>query len=184
MIGILSGFLRTHQGCCCTAVVPVGNVKCRHLGEFFGYDLNIFLPVDNPECMAETVVRSHKVINRLLCRVTGNDRIQHCIVGISEEYGLDVGIVHTDMLHAVFFLVAASKLMLLDNAVHVIGHVCAHHQTILRLTVHGLGIYVIVLLIVLHQPAFVLEHPEVLGRFPVHTFIVLVRTYRKSISGL
>ena len=47
----------------------------------------------------------------------GNDRIQHCIVGISEEYGLDVGIVHTDMLHAVFFLVAAGKLMLLDNAV-------------------------------------------------------------------
>ena len=134
--------------------------------------------------MTEAVTRSNKIINRFLSRVTGNDSIQSGIIGIGEEYRFDVGIIHTHMFHAVFFLIATGKLMLLNDAIHIIGHVCAHHQTILRLAVHGLGIYVVIFLIVLYQPAFVLKHSEVVGGFPVNTFIMLIRALRKIYLGL
>ena len=83
------------------------------------------------------------------------------------------------MLHAVLLLVTARQLMLLDHPVHVVGHVSSYHQSILRLAVHGLGINIVTRLVVLHQPALFLEHPEVRYRLVVHTRIMLVRPFRK-----
>ena len=129
--------------------------------------------------MAEAVVRCHEIIHRLLCRIFRHHRIEHLAFRISEEHRFDVRIVHPHMLHTVFLLVAARQLMLLDYSVHVVGHVSPHHQTILRFAVHGLGINIITRLVVLHQPALFLEHPEVLHRLVVHPRVVLVGTFRE-----
>ena len=129
--------------------------------------------------MAEAVTRSDEIIFRCLRGIFLDDSIQFCMVGISKEYRFNVGIIHTDMFHPVFFLVTAGQFMLLDNAVHIIGNVCAYYQTILSLTVHGLCIHIIVFFFVLHQPTFILEHPEILSSFIIHLRIMLVCTCRK-----
>ena len=76
------------------------------------------------------------------------------------------------MLHAVFLLVATCQLVLLDIALHVVVRVGADHQTILRLALHGLSIYIIMFARVLHQPSVVLELLEVLGSLLVDTRVV------------
>ena len=96
------------------------------------------------------------------------------VVGIGKEHRLDVGIVHTHMFHAVFLLVATCELVLLDDAIQIVRHVSTHHQSVLRLAVHGLRIDVVILLLVLHQPTLVLKHLEILDSFLVNTRVVLV----------
>ena len=184
MVGVLLGLLSTHQGSGSATMMSVGNIEGRHLGKFACNGVDILLLVDDPERMSETITRSDKVINRFLCRIAGNDSIERLVVGIGEEHGFDVGIVHADVLHAVFLLVATGQLVLLDDTVHVVGHVCTYHQTELRLAIHRLGIDVIVFLLVLHQPSFVLKHLEVLGSLLIDARIVLVGTYRKVYLGL
>ena len=96
------------------AVMAVGNVKCRH-GLEGSRDAVVERGVDQPESVAETV-GGYKIIFRL----GGCDGAYHLlevvIVGESEEHRLDIGIVATDVLHAVFFLVAACKLVFFDSA--------------------------------------------------------------------
>ena len=184
MMGILLGLLGTHQGGSRTAMVPVGNVKGRHLGKLARDGSDVFRLVDNPEGMAETVVGSHKVIHRFLCCIAGNEGIKCLVVGIGKEYRLDVGIVHADMLHAVFLLVATSQLVLLDDSVHIIRHVGTYHQAELGLAVHGLGVDIIIFLFVLHQPTLVLKLLEILRGLLIDTRIAFIGTYRKINLGL
>ena len=129
--------------------------------------------------MAEAVTRSYKIIFRFLRSVFLNNSIQFCIIGISEKYRFNVGIIHTYMFHPVFFLVTAGQFMLLDNTIHIIGNIGTYYQTILSLTIHGLCIHIIVFLFVLHQPTFVLKHPEILSSLVIHLRIMLVCTCRK-----
>ena len=159
--------------------MSIGNVEGGHLGKLSGNGINVFLLVYNPESMTETITRSDKVIYRFPDCITGDNSIQCCVVGISKEYGLDVGVVHADMLHAVFFLITTSQLMLLDDTVHVIGNVCTDNKAVLCLAIHGLGIDVIVFFIILHQPAFLLEHTEVFRRFLINTFVMFIGTNGK-----
>ena len=77
------------------------------------------------------------------------------------------------MLHAVFLLIAARQLMLFDITLHVVVHIGADNKTILCLSIHGLGIDVIMVIFVLHQPALVLKLLEVLGGLLIDTGIVL-----------
>ena len=157
-------------------MMPIGNVESGHLGKLLGNGINVLLLVYNPEGMAETVTRSDKVVYRFPRCITGNDGIQCSVIGIGKEYGLNVGIVHADMLHTVLLFITTSQLVLLDNAVHIIGNIGTDNKTVLCLAVHGLGIDVIVFFIVLHQPAFLLEHTEVLCSFLINTFVMLIRT--------
>ena len=69
--------------------------------------------------------------------------------------------------------------MLLDHAIHVVGHVGTDHQSILGLAVHGLRIDVIAFLLVLHQPALLLEQLEVLCRLQIDSGIMLICPHRK-----
>ena len=100
--------------------------------------------------MSEAITRSDKVVNRLFGSVFPNDRIQFHIIGISKEYRFDISIVHTDVLHTVFFLITTGKLMLLDDTVHIVRNISAYYQSVLGFPVHGLGIDVIVFLSILH----------------------------------
>ena len=62
--------------------------------------------------------------------------------------------------------------MLLDDSVHVVIHVGTHHQSVLCLALHGLGIDVVVVLLVLDEPSLFLELAEVLGGFLVDARVI------------
>ena len=81
------------------------------------------------------------------------------------------------MLHAILLLVATGQLMLFNDTVHVVIHVGTNNETVLRLTVHCLGIDIIVLLVVLYKPAHILKLLEVLGCLVIDTWVVFVSSY-------
>ena len=174
MIRILLCLFGPYQGSGSRTMMPVGNIKRRHGSKLLGDDSNVFAVVDHPESVSESVTGSNKIVYRLLSRILADNGIEHRIVGISKEHRFDVGIVHTDMLHAVFFLVTPGEFVLFDGAVHIIGHVSTHHQPILCLAIHGLGIDIIILFVILHQPSFVTEQTEILCRFRIHLLIMFV----------
>ena len=123
--------------------------------------------------MAEAVDGGDEVILRLCCCDAAHERIEHSIIGISEEDRLEVRVVDADMLHAVLFLIAARQLVLLDDAVHVVLYSRSHNKTELRLAVHRLRIDVVHLLAVLLEPALVLELLEVLSSLLIDARVVL-----------
>ena len=184
MIRILFRFFSSHQSSGSTTMMSVGNVEGRHLSKFLSDGINIFLFINNPESMSETIAGSDKVVHWLSGSIMSDNSIQSSIVRICKEYRFDIGIVHANMLHAVFFLIAAGQFMLFDDTVHIVGNISANYQTILRLSIHGLRIDVIVFFIVLHQPAFILEHLEIFSSFLINTFIMFVSAYRKIYFGL
>ena len=157
----------------------VGNIQGRHFAEQFRDAGNISRLVNDPERMAETVVFRDEVIFRIAGCIFGDNLVQFGIVGISKEHRFDIGIIHPDMLHAVLLLVTPCQLMLLDNAIHIIGHIRTDNQAVLCLAVHGLGIHIVTFLLILHQPALFLEHPEIGGSFQINGRIVFIRPDRK-----
>ena len=62
--------------------------------------------------------------------------------------------------------------MLLDDTRHIVVHIGAYYQSILRLAIHGLCIDVILFLIVLHQPTLLLEFLEIGCCFLVNARII------------
>ena len=96
------------------------------------------------------------------------------VVRISEEYGLDVGVLDADVDHAVLLLVLAGELVLLDFAGEVVVHIGAEHDSVLGTAVHRLGVNIVALLLVLYQPAFLLPFLEVLYSLVVCLLRVLV----------
>ena len=77
------------------------------------------------------------------------------------------------MLHAVFLLVAACQLVLLDCAVEIIVDESTHNKSVLSLAVHCLSIDIIVLVCVLTKPTLLLEHLEVSSCLLVNAWVVL-----------
>ena len=160
-------------------MVTICDIERRHLGKLVGDGLHISLIANHPELMTETVDRSNEVIDGLCLRIAHNQRIERAVIRICKEYGLNIGIVHTDMLHAVFLLVTTRQLVLLDTSLHIVVNQSTYHQTILRLTVHGLCVDIIVVVLILYQPAFVLEHLEVLCGLFIDTRIIFRCTHRE-----
>ena len=78
------------------------------------------------------------------------------------------------MLHAVFLLVAASELMLFDSAFHVVIYPGSDHEAILSAAIHGLCIDIVIVFIVLHEPAFFLEFLEILYSFVVYFGVMFI----------
>ena len=138
------------------------------------YPLDILVIVDYPEMMSETVVRSHEVVLGLAVGVLLHDGVDLGVVRISEEYGLDVGVLDADVDHAVLLLVLAGELVLLDLAGEVVVHIGAEHDSVLGTAVHRLGVNIVALLLVLYQPAFLLPLLEVLDSLVVCRLRVLV----------
>ena len=133
--------------------------------------------------MAEAVERCHKRIDRLRCDVRCDDGIERLTVGVSEEHRFDVRIVHTNMFHTVFLLVAAGKFVLFDCTIQIVIDVCAYYKTILSLSVHCLGVYIILLLLVLNEPSVILELSEILRSLRVNFGRMFVRAYGKINFG-
>ena len=158
-------------------MVPVSNIHSGHGGKQLRDTLDVGIVVDDPERVAETVELGRVVILRRAFGVFGYDGVHVLVVGVGEEHRLDVGVVHAHMLHAVFLLVAAGQLVLLDLARHVVVDIGADHEAVLRLAVHCLGVDVVAFLAVLHKPAFVLKHLEVLCGLLVDFRIVFVRAF-------
>ena len=150
MVRILLCLFSTYQCSGSRTMMSVGNIKSWHFSKFGGDSRNVFALVNNPKSMSETVTRSDKVIDGLFQSIFLDDNIQFIIIGISKEYGFDIRIVHTNVLHTVFFLITTGKLMLLDDTVHIVRNISAYYQSILSFPVHGLGIDVIVFLCILH----------------------------------
>ena len=160
-------------------MMSVSDIQAWHLGKLSCDSLDISTVGNHPELMAETIDGRDEVIFRLRGSIAHDKAIQRLVVRIGKEYGLDIGIVHTDVLHTVLFLITTSQLMLLDVALHVVVGMGANYQTILRLAIHRLGIDIIMFLRVLHQPTLILELLEVLSGLLVNTWVILRSAYRE-----
>lgn len=124
------------------------------------------------------------VIGLVVLHVVGNDLVDLVVVGIREEYRLEVGLLKLDVLHAVLLFLDAGQLVFLDLARPVVLIVAAHGQTVLGTAIHRLGINIIVLFAILHQPLVVAPLLEVLDRFLIHLSSCSSAIGSKSISGL
>ena len=174
VVGILLSLFGTHKGSGGGAMVAISDIECRNLGEQLGDATNVGIVVDNPEGVAEAVVRSHEIILRRAGGIFRHEFVQLGIVGIGKEDRLDIRVIDADVLHAVLLFVATRELVLFDNPVHIVRDVGSDDETVLRLAVHRLGINVITLLLVLDQPATLLEETEVVGGLLIDTRVVLV----------
>ena len=83
--------------------------------------------------MSEAVYGGNEIVLRLCCGIAHDEFVEHGVVGIGEEHRFNVRVIHADVFHAVFLLIAASQLVLLDNAVHVVLHVGSYDQSVLSL---------------------------------------------------
>ena len=129
--------------------------------------------------MTETVQFCHEVIFRCISRIFLYDSIQFGIVRISKKYRFDIGIVHTNMLHTILFLITACQLVLLDVAFQIIIHISAYDQAVLCMSIHSLCIHIILFFLILNQPTFILEHLKVLGSLFVNGRIMFVCSHRE-----
>ena len=134
--------------------------------------------------MAETIDGSNEIIFGRCGSIAHDKLIENCVIRICEEHRLDVGIVHANMLHAVFFLIATGELMLLDTACHIVVGMGTYHQAILRFPIHRLRIYIIMFARILYQPPLILELLEVLGSLLIDTRIILGCAYWEIYLGL
>ncbi len=66
--------------------------------------------------------------------------------------------------------------MFLDASFHIVRHPCADYKSVLRATIHCLGIDIIILFVVLHQPSVFLKFTEVFHRFVIYGRIMLVKS--------
>ena len=133
MVGILLRLLSTHESRSSGTVVAVGDVEGRHLAELLGDGGDVGSVADDPELVAETVDRGNEIVLRLQLGVLADELQQYLVVGIRKEDRLDVGVVHSHVLHSVFLLVGACQLVLLDSSTGVVATVSPDDDAILRL---------------------------------------------------
>ena len=145
-------------------VVAVGDVQCRYILENLRNAI-VHLPVaDDPQPVAETVLGRKVVVGRSTLHHALDQRVDLGVVGIGEEDRFDVGPLAAHVLHAILLLVGTCQFVLLDRTVPIILEMAAHRQSVLRPSVHGLRIDVIVFFLVLLQPAPFAPQTEILDR--------------------
>ena len=124
--------------------------------------------------MVPEPVRSGEIILRCSSCYILNYGFKNIIVREREEYRFNVGIVDSNMLHAILFFIASGKLMLFYALVHVVINVGSNNNTVLGASLHCLGIYIIMLLIVLNEPSVILESIEIFHSLVIHFRRVLI----------
>ncbi len=182
VVRILFSAFGTNQCSRRRAMVTIGNVERGHGGKKFCNALNISLIIYNPEMMSKAVGR-HKIVFWLACRDAFHNGVQLVVVRIGKEHRLDVGRVDAHMFHAIFFFVAAREFVFFDYSVQIVVYRSSNAQSILRFAVHGLCVDVVMVVGVLHQPAFLLEFVEIFHRLVVHARIVFVGASREINFG-
>ncbi len=172
VIGVGLRLLLTNVSSCSSAVMTVGNIEVRNLSELLGDALDKSIVGDAPECVTDAVLAHEVILGSGLSHLSDN-LLQRLVGWEREEHRLHIGVVDANVLHAVFFLLATSELMLLDatfDIVHVVG---CNHDTILSTAVHRLSIDVVHLLGVLNKPSVGLELLEVLHSLVIDLRIML-----------
>ena len=124
--------------------------------------------------MTKTIGRNEIILGLLVLNNRLNDRVDLLICEISEEYGFNVRTLIIDVNHTILLLIGTSQLVLLDCTRKIVLKMAAHSQSILRTTVHRLGIDIITLLVVLHQPALIAPTAEVLDSLLIDGLRMLV----------
>ncbi len=183
VVGIVFSFLISYERRSCSAVMTVSDIQVRYFFKFLGDFVDGIVIVDYPEMMPESI-RCGEVIFRFSGSNFFDDVFKSFIVRECKENRLNVGIVDSHMLHPVLLLVSACKLMFLDALVHIVIHICRNDNAILCATVHCLGVDVVVLFVILHEPAVFLESVEVFNSFVVNFSIMLVGAGFKVDFGL
>ncbi len=183
VVWVLSALFVTHQGSCRTTVMPIGNIKRRNLCKKLRNTRYRFGIINYPKMMTEAIAGSHKIINRFPFNYVSHNSIQFILMRISKKYRFDISIVYTNVLHSVFFLIAAGKFVFFDVFVHVIVHMRTDYQSILRFAIHCLRVHVVFFSFILHQPTFGFEFCKVLKRFIVHFIFVFVGSLFKINLG-
>ena len=158
-------------------VVAVGNVEGIHLAKLAGDGLDIGFAVDEPEGVAETVDICHEVVEWLFLGDALDEGKKGGIVPIGQEGRADVGVGGGEMTDAVVFFVAAGEFVFLDAAGIIVFYVGGEGDAVLRVAVHGLGIEIVALALVLCDPAFGDETFELATRFGIDAGIVLVGAF-------
>ena len=157
--------------------MAVGNVECIHSGKLLGNRSLVFSICDDPQLMAESVNRCNEIVLGILGCVFLNQGSEYGIWAIGKEDGLNICVRSAHVLHAVVFFVAAREFVLLDDSIHIVVHVCAEHNAVLRLAVHGLRIQVVALVCILHEPALLLEMGKLLGTAFIDTRVVFAGAF-------
>ena len=102
-----------------------------------------------------------------------DDVLEDAVIGEWQEYRLDIGIVDLDVVHAISLFLTSCELMLLDAAGEVILNTGTYYKSVLRAAIHGLSIDVVAILVILYQPALVLELLEVLNGLVIDLGLML-----------
>ncbi len=139
--------------------------------------------------MAETVFLGDEIVNGFLGGHGGHNLVDARHSGIGEEHRLHVGVGDAHVFHAVFLLVLAGQLMFFDHLVDIVLTVGAGHDAVLPVRVgvgrvHALRIDVELFLLVLHQPAVILETVEILHNLEIDFQGVFVGADGKVYFGL
>ena len=108
-------------------MMSVGNVETGHLSKFFRDSFDVFFIRNNPELVSEAIDGGNEIVFGLHCCVMIQKVVEYFVVRISEEYRFDVSITYTNMLHTVFFLIAACEFVLFNNSGHVVIHECPYN---------------------------------------------------------
>ena len=165
-------------------VMTVSYIKCRNAFEYLGDTVDNGFVADYPHLVTHVVGRSKVVFGRLILDRSSYDVVYLLDIGVGEEHRLHVGALDVHMYHTVFLLLRAGQLVFLNLAVDIIHEIGSHGKTVLRFAVHRLGIDVVVLLVVLHEPAFLFPEFEVLNRLVIHLLVVLVGNRVEIYLGL
>ena len=164
-------------------MVAVGNVEGIHGAKLAGDGLEVGRRVDQPEGVTETVDVGHEIIEWFLLGDSLDEGLECVIVPIGQKGGTDVGVGGGEVPHAVVFFVAAGEFVLLDATGIVVVDVRRKDDAILRVPVHGLGIEVVALALVLHEPTFGDEAFELATSFGIDARIVLIGALGKIDFG-
>ena len=156
MVGVLGPLLGSHACRGSRAVVAVSHVEGIHAGgEDLGDAGHVGVVVYHPELVGEVVLVNEAALGR-----PGDGLLHYArefrVVLVGEEDGLYVGVLDADVHHPVVLLLLEGELVLLDYAACVVVGVSAEHKAVLGPAAHCLGVDVIALLGILHQPAALL----------------------------
>lgn len=102
MVGVALLTLLAHTGSGSGTMVSVSHVQSGNTCENLGDTVVDLLVADHPEMVAEAFGSSREiVVSLVVLHVVGNDLVDLVVVGIREEYRLEVGLLKLDVLHAV-----------------------------------------------------------------------------------
>jgi hypothetical protein len=133
--------------------------------------------------VTEAILCRKVVIGLICCNYTLDNGVNLVVVGICEEYRLDVGFLVADVNHSILLLVGAGKFVLLNGSRKIVFKVAAHSNTILCAARHSLCVDVIMLLAILYKPATLFPRLEVLHRLCIYLIRVFVGYRRKIYLG-